>query len=122
MDDEQRVRELVEQLRANGLTNGSSLGRHSGLCEAAADELERLLDELKERKKKLSHVKLMDGLVWELGPYREERVALFNANRITADEAMWYVRSEEYNPNVLVIPKAQWISLFRDGREPDSNE
>lgn len=36
------IENLVEQLRARGLTNGSSLGWHSGLLEEAADALEKL--------------------------------------------------------------------------------
>lgn len=42
---------LIEQLKARGLTNGSSLGWHSGLFEQAADALTELraeLDRLRE--------------------------------------------------------------------------
>ncbi len=45
MASREEVMELVEQLRKRGLSNGSSLGQHSGLYEAAADVIESLLAE-----------------------------------------------------------------------------
>ena len=36
---------LIEQLRKRGLSNGSSLGCHSGLYDEAADMIETLLQE-----------------------------------------------------------------------------
>ena len=43
MESKERVVELINQLRERGLSNGGSLGRHSGLCDEAADALEELL-------------------------------------------------------------------------------
>lgn len=53
----------------------------------------------------------------QTGPFREEKVLLYNENRITEAEALRVARADEYNENVLIIPKQQWISLFRDGKE-----
>ncbi len=64
----------------------------------------------------LSHIMLIE-VVRELGPYRTDQVVLFNINRISEEEALRHVEAGSYNENVLVIPKKQWISLFRDGRE-----
>ncbi len=59
------IENLVEQLRARGLTNGSSLGWHSGLLEEAADALEKLQAE---------NVKLRDSR------YRWKRCAKYCPN------------------------------------------
>lgn len=48
MEQNERVKELIAQLRKRGLSNGSSIGQHSGLYDEAADELERLQAELEE--------------------------------------------------------------------------
>lgn len=48
MVQNERVTDLIARLRKCGLSNGSSLGPHSGLCDEAADELERLQAELAE--------------------------------------------------------------------------
>ena len=64
----------------------------------------------------LNHIMLIE-YEEQCGPFREEKVLLYNANRITEAEALRIARSDEYNENVLIIPKKQWISLFRDGRE-----
>ena len=45
MASREEARELVEQLRKRGLSNGSSLGQHSGLYDEAADLIEALLEE-----------------------------------------------------------------------------
>ena len=50
-ENNNRVTELISRLRQQGLSNGSSLGHHSGLCDEAADELERLQAELEEFQK-----------------------------------------------------------------------
>lgn len=38
-------KELINKLRRQGLSNGTSLGRHDGMMDAAADEIERLQQE-----------------------------------------------------------------------------
>lgn len=45
MASREEARELVEQLRKRGLSNGGSLGCHSGLYDEAADMIEALLQE-----------------------------------------------------------------------------
>ena len=64
----------------------------------------------------LSHVKLIEAEHCS-GPYRMDKVILFNINRISQEEAAWYAEAGEYNENVLCIPKKQWLALFRDGEE-----
>lgn len=41
--DDGQARELVAKLRRRGLSNGGALSWHSGLCDEAADVIERLL-------------------------------------------------------------------------------
>lgn len=48
MEQNERVTDLIARLRKCGLSNGSSLGPHSGLCDEAADELERLQADLED--------------------------------------------------------------------------
>lgn len=48
MTSNEKVADLVKQLRKHGLSNGSSLGHHSGLYDAAADMIETLLIERDE--------------------------------------------------------------------------
>lgn len=67
------IEKLIEQLSARGLSNGSSLGYHSGLFDEAATALsalqaenEKLQAELKEAEKKI------DSLLDE-----EEKVAFY---------------------------------------------
>lgn len=38
-------KELIEELKRNGLSNGGALGHHSGLCDEAADAIEQLVRE-----------------------------------------------------------------------------
>lgn len=64
----------------------------------------------------LTHVMLIE-FQRELGSYKIDEVALFNINRISEEEAMRHAASEEYNDNVLCIPKRQWVALFKDGKE-----
>lgn len=64
----------------------------------------------------LSHIMLFE-VTHQIGPYEMEKVVLFNINKITQEEALRCVKAGEYNDNVLCIPKTQWISLFRDGKD-----
>ena len=56
----------------------------------------------------------------QVGPCRMEKVVLFNSNKISTNEAARLARTGEYNDNVLVIPKSQWLALFRDGKEGET--
>lgn len=67
------IKELIEQLNARGLSNGSSLGYHCGLFDEAATalstlqaennklraELEKVKAERDEAEKGISHLKLV---------------------------------------------------------------
>lgn len=59
---------------------------------------------------------------YQIGPHLMEKVVLFNKNRITLEEAIRVVKAGEYNDNVLVMPKKQFVSLFRDGKEMSDGE
>ena len=48
VEQKKRVVELIARLRQRGLSNGASIGQHSGLYDEAADELEHLQAELEE--------------------------------------------------------------------------
>ena len=50
---------------------------------------------------------------YQIGPHLMEKVVLFNKNRITLEEAIRVVKAGEYNDNVLVMPKKQFVSLFK---------
>lgn len=64
----------------------------------------------------LSHLMLLD-IDEDYGSVRASKVVLFNENRVTQEEAIRVVRAGEYNDNVLIIPKRQWISLFLNAEE-----
>ena len=64
----------------------------------------------------LSHV-MMFEFEEVCGPHRTPKVVLFNQNKISQDEALRFVDAGEYNENVVVLEKRQWIALFRDGKE-----
>ena len=64
----------------------------------------------------LSHIMLIE-LEEHIGPYRRELVVLFNEKQISEKEAVRLAKADEYNVNVLVIPKKQWVSLFLNGKE-----
>lgn len=64
----------------------------------------------------LSHIMMLE-YVEELGPYQSPKVALFNSNKLTADEAFRFVQAGKYNDNIVVLEKRQWISLFKNGVE-----
>lgn len=64
----------------------------------------------------LSHIKMLE---YEeiLGPYVTPMVAIFNADKLSPDEAFAKVRAGEYDPNILTMPKRQWTALFKNGKE-----
>lgn len=63
-----------------------------------------------------SHITMFE-CVEELGPYQMPKVVLFNKNKLTADEAFRFVRAGEYNDNIVVLEKRQWVALFKNGKD-----
>ena len=53
------------------------------------------------------------------GSVEIDKVAVFNANRISEDAALQMVKSGEYDSNVLVMDKKQWINIFCDGKDDE---
>ena len=52
------IEKLIEQLSARGLSNGSSLGYHSGLFDEAATALSTLQDEKEKLYEKIEDARL----------------------------------------------------------------
>lgn len=52
----------------------------------------------------------------EIGPYKQDKVMLYNEKYITEEEAMRCLRAGEYNENIILITKKQWASLFNSGK------
>ena len=59
----------------------------------------------------LDHIMLIE-FEEQCGPFCTKKVLLYNANRITEAEALRLARADEYNENILIIPKRQWSALF----------
>lgn len=66
----ENVKTIVDELRKRGLTNGSSLGYHSGLMDEAADLIEELQAKLTNATKTLDEVEQM--LNNDISYYREQ--------------------------------------------------
>lgn len=66
--------------------------------------------------KDLSHIQMFE-VEEDNGSFCRTLVVLFNQNHISLEDALRCVRAGEYNKNVLVLTKQQWISLFCDGKE-----
>ncbi len=49
---EDAVKQLCKDLRAHGVNNGASLGMHMGICDMAADMLEKLSADLESDERK----------------------------------------------------------------------
>lgn len=64
----------------------------------------------------LPHIKLLEATE-KIGPYELEKVILFNSNHISQEEAIHCFETEEDNPDVVILTKAQWVMMFRDGKE-----
>lgn len=64
----------------------------------------------------LSHISMIE-YEEHLGPYLTPKVALFNNTKLTADEAFRFVEAGEYNDNIVVLYKSQWLALFKNGVE-----
>lgn len=54
--------------------------------------------------------------VEEIGPYKKDKVMHYNEKHITEEEAMRCLRAGEYNENIILITKNQWVSLFNSGK------
>ena len=61
----------------------------------------------------LSHVALIEYKE-HIGPYVIDKVILYNENNVTEAEALRIVKADEYNDNVLCMPKKQWLALFKN--------
>ena len=64
----------------------------------------------------LSHIGLIE-YDEHLGPYQMPKVALFNNTKLTADEAFEFIRAGEYNDNIVILEKRQWVALFKNGKD-----
>lgn len=69
------IEKLIEQLSARGLSNGSSLGYHSGLFEEAATALSTLQDEKEKLYEKIEDARL-EGYAKGLGEMSSENEKL----------------------------------------------
>lgn len=58
------IEKLIEQLNARGLSNGSSLGYHSGLFDEAATALSTLQAENAQLRAELEQVKRENDALW----------------------------------------------------------
>lgn len=63
-----------------------------------------------------SHVSLME-IEENYGPFQLQKVALFNNNHVTQEEALRFVQMGEYHPSILVISQRQWETLFLNREE-----
>lgn len=64
--------------------------------------------------KDLSHIKMIP-ITKDYGSFETEEVVLFNSKHVSSEDALLTVRNDMYSPNVLCIPKTQWVELFCDG-------
>lgn len=62
----------------------------------------------------LSHIGMIE-YEENLGPYLMPKVALFNNTKLTPAEAFKFIRAGEYNDNIVILEKSQWIALFKNG-------
>lgn len=53
------------------------------------------------------------------GNIKFEKVAIFNANMISEDDALKMIKAGEYNANVLIMDKKQWINIFCNGKDDE---
>lgn len=69
----------------------------------------------------LSHISLIEFV--ESYAYIEiPKVALFNNNHLSQEEAIQITKSGEYHPSVLTLPRQQWLSLFLNTTETRPTE
>ena len=57
----------------------------------------------------------------QYGPIQMEKVALFNANHITTEEATRIIRLGEYNHNLIIMSKDQWSKSSKTAKANCSN-
>lgn len=63
----------------------------------------------------LSHIMMIEDIYLDYGPMQSgPYVLLFNANRVSREEALRIYAAGEYSPYVLAIPAPQMDGLFRD--------
>lgn len=63
----------------------------------------------------LSHIMMIDNIPKYCGPvFMGNYVLLFNAERISKEEAIRVMRADSYSPYVLVLPEQQMQGLFRN--------
>lgn len=87
--------------------NGDCSINHIAHSKAKAEE------ETQTPATPLSHISLIE-FKEHVGPYTTEKVVLYNENNITEAEALRIVKADEYNENVLCLPKKQWLALFKN--------
>lgn len=64
----------------------------------------------------LSHISLME-IEEDYKSFQIQKVVLFNNNRVTEEEALRILKSGEYHPSVIALPKLQWEQLFLNREE-----
>lgn len=78
---------LIKELRRNGLGNGTGLGHHSGLCDAAADCIEELVAQLTEKDKRLAAAVELQQSILEQAENLDS-ITNYGDGPIDADEAL----------------------------------
>lgn len=63
----------------------------------------------------LEHIMLIE-YEEQIGPYKQDKIMLFNEKHITEEEAKRCLRAGEYNENIILISKQQWESIFNSGK------
>ena len=91
------IEKLIEQLSARGLSNGSSLGYHSGLFDEAATALSTLQAENEKLRAELEQVK------------RERDAAVKDLNEFLAMDELCPIQCEW----------CKWKDTFCDGKTPE---
>ena len=109
-----RIIELMKEVKyapfpgSLPVTVGDQLPEHA--FDAIAEHL------VKNSITSLPHVELIE-YTEKIGPYSTEKVAVLNGNHMTEEEALQYIRAEEYHPSIIIMTKKQWVQVFRDGKE-----
>ena len=83
-------------------------------------ELQEKAEESEKKENPLSHVKMIE-VVHQIGSYEMDEVALLNWDHVSEDRARYCIESGEYCDDVLVIPKRQYLALFRNEPKEESN-
>lgn len=79
--------EIVKELRKRGLSNGTTLGYHSGLFEAAADLIESLQADAAELKDALKGAKhIADVAGWEMRTLKSQLAASQERERAAVED------------------------------------